>query len=50
MIDAFLLSLATVGVAELGDKTQLLVLMLARRIRRPVLIAAALSPRWRSRI
>lgn len=42
MIEAFLLSLTTVGVAELGDKTQLLVLMLARRIRRPVLIGAAL--------
>lgn len=42
MIEAFLLSLATVGVAELGDKTQLLVLVLARRMRRPVLVGAAL--------
>lgn len=59
MIEAFLLGVVTVGVAELGDKTQLLVLMLARRFRRPVAVgiglvaalalsnlAAALLGRW----
>ncbi|NKI36073.1 TMEM165/GDT1 family protein [Wenzhouxiangella sp. XN79A] len=42
MIEALLISLATVGVAELGDKTQLLVLMLARRFRRPVAVGLGL--------
>lgn len=59
MIEALLVSLAAVGVAELGDKTQLLVLMLARRFRRPIAVglglvaalalsnvAAALFGRW----
>lgn len=38
MIETLLATAATVGIAELGDKTQLLVLMLARRFRRPVLV------------
>ena len=42
MIETLLISLATVGVAELGDKTQLLVLMLARRFRRPVAVGLGL--------
>ncbi|MGH8270624.1 MAG: TMEM165/GDT1 family protein, partial [Steroidobacteraceae bacterium] len=31
----FLISLSTVAVAEIGDRTQLLSLMLAARFRRP---------------
>jgi len=42
MIETLLISVATVGVAELGDKTQLLVLMLARRFRRPVAVGLGL--------
>ena len=42
MIEPFLLGVAAVGVAELGDKTQLLVLMLARRFRRPVAVGLGL--------
>ena len=42
MIETLLISLATVGVAELGDKTQLLVLMLARRFQRPVAVGLGL--------
>ncbi len=38
-MDALLLSMVTVGVAELGDKTQLLVLVLANRFRRPLSVA-----------
>ena len=35
MFDAFLVSTGTVALAEVGDKTQLLALMLAARFRRP---------------
>ena len=34
-MEAFLISLMTVGVAEMGDRTQLLALMLAARFRKP---------------
>lgn len=34
-VEAFLISAAVVGLAEIGDKTQLLSLMLAARFRRP---------------
>lgn len=39
-MEAFLISLMTVAVAELGDRTQLLVLMLAARFRKPWAILA----------
>lgn len=42
MIEDVLISLAAVGVAELGDKTQLLVLLLARRFRRPLAVVLGL--------
>lgn len=42
MIETALISLATVAVAELGDKTQLLVLLLARRFRRPLAVGLGL--------
>ena len=35
MFDALLVSTGTVALAEIGDKTQLLALMLAARVRRP---------------
>lgn len=35
MIEAFLASLSTIGVAEIGDRTQVLALVLAARFRRP---------------
>jgi putative Ca2+/H+ antiporter (TMEM165/GDT1 family) len=38
-VDAFLISTASVALAELGDKTQLLALVLAAKYRRPWLIA-----------
>ena len=34
-MEAFLVSLTTVGIAEMGDRTQLLSLVLAARYRRP---------------
>ena len=37
-VEAFLVSTAVVGLAEIGDKTQILSLMLAARFHRPVLI------------
>jgi putative Ca2+/H+ antiporter (TMEM165/GDT1 family) len=37
-VEAFLVSTAVVGLAEIGDKTQILSLMLAARFQRPVLI------------
>jgi putative Ca2+/H+ antiporter (TMEM165/GDT1 family) len=40
-MEAFLISLTTVGVAEIGDRTQLLALMLAARFRKPWAILAA---------
>lgn len=39
MLSSFLLSAGVVAVAEIGDKTQLLSMMLAARFRRPVPIA-----------
>ncbi|MEJ0008160.1 MAG: TMEM165/GDT1 family protein [Steroidobacteraceae bacterium] len=39
-MEAFLVSTASVAVGELGDKTQLLSLILASRLRRPVPIIA----------
>jgi Ca2+/H+ antiporter, TMEM165/GDT1 family len=39
-MEAFLISLTTVGVAEIGDRTQLLALMLAARFRKPWAILA----------
>jgi putative Ca2+/H+ antiporter (TMEM165/GDT1 family) len=39
-MEAFLVSTASVAVGELGDKTQLLTLILASRLRRPVPIIA----------
>jgi len=41
-MDAFLISTASVAVGELGDKTQLLSLILATRLRRPVPIIAGI--------
>lgn len=35
-MEAFLVSLAVVGLAEIGNKTQILVLMLAARFQRPL--------------
>jgi putative Ca2+/H+ antiporter (TMEM165/GDT1 family) len=40
-VEAFLVCLSSVAVAEIGDRTQLLALLLAARYRRPWLIAAA---------
>lgn len=39
---AFLISVAVVALAEMGDKTQLLALLLAARFRKPVPILAAI--------
>jgi len=41
-MDAFLISTASVAVGELGDKTQLLSLILAARLRKPVPIIAGI--------
>ena len=41
-LEAFLISTASVAVGELGDKTQLLSLILATRLRRPVPIIAGI--------
>jgi putative Ca2+/H+ antiporter (TMEM165/GDT1 family) len=41
-LEAFLVSTASVAVGELGDKTQLLSLMLASRLRRPMPIIAGI--------
>jgi putative Ca2+/H+ antiporter (TMEM165/GDT1 family) len=41
-MEAFLISTASVAVGELGDKTQLLSLILATRLRRPVPIIAGI--------
>jgi len=42
MLEAFLVSTGAVALAEIGDKTQLLALMLAARFQRPVPIIAAI--------
>ena len=41
-MEAFLVSIAVVAVGEIGDKTQLLALMLAARFRQPVPIVAGI--------
>jgi putative Ca2+/H+ antiporter (TMEM165/GDT1 family) len=41
-MEAFLVSLSTVAIAEMGDRTQLLALLLAAKFRKPVLIVAAI--------
>ena len=41
-MDAFLISLSAVAVAEIGDKTQLLALVLAARFRKPLPIIAGI--------
>ena len=41
-MEAFFVSAAVVAVAEIGDKTQLLALMLAARYRKPVPIIAGI--------
>ncbi len=41
-MDAFLVSLTTVGIAEMGDRTQLLSLLLAAKFRKPWPIIAAI--------
>lgn len=41
-MQAFLISLATVAVAEMGDRTQLLTLVLAAKFRKPLPILAAI--------
>lgn len=41
-MEAFLLSTGVVAIAEIGDKTQLLALLLAARLRRPVPIIAGI--------
>ena len=42
MFDALLVSTGTVALAEIGDKTQLLALLLAARFRRPWPIVAGI--------
>lgn len=42
MFDAFLISTGVVAIAEMGDKTQLLSLILAARFRRPMPIVAGI--------
>ena len=42
MLSAFLISLAVVALSEMGDKTQLLALLLAARFRKPVPILFAI--------
>jgi putative Ca2+/H+ antiporter (TMEM165/GDT1 family) len=42
MLSAFLISLAVVALSEMGDKTQLLALLLAARFRKPVPILIAI--------
>jgi putative Ca2+/H+ antiporter (TMEM165/GDT1 family) len=41
-VEAFLVSLSTVAIAEMGDRTQLLALVLATRFRRPVVVLAGI--------
>jgi Ca2+/H+ antiporter, TMEM165/GDT1 family len=42
MLEAFLVSTATVAVAEMGDKTQLLAIVLAARFRQPWAVVAGI--------
>lgn len=42
-LDAFIVSLGTISMAEIGDRTQLLSLVLAARYRRPAPIIAGIS-------
>jgi putative Ca2+/H+ antiporter (TMEM165/GDT1 family) len=42
-VEAFLVSTAVVGLAEIGDKTQILSFMLAARFQRPVVEEFCLS-------
>ena len=42
MIEAFLVSTGVVALGEMGDKTQLLALLLAARFRKPVPIIAGI--------
>lgn len=42
-MEAFWGGLLTVGLAELGDKTQLLAFMLVRQLRRPLIVGLALA-------
>jgi putative Ca2+/H+ antiporter (TMEM165/GDT1 family) len=42
LLQAFLVSLSTVAIAEMGDRTQLLSLVLAAKFRKPVPIIAAI--------
>jgi putative Ca2+/H+ antiporter (TMEM165/GDT1 family) len=42
-IEAFLVSIAAVATSEIGDKTQLLALMLAARFRRPLPVIAGIA-------
>jgi putative Ca2+/H+ antiporter (TMEM165/GDT1 family) len=42
IMDAFLISLSAVAIAEIGDKTQLLALVLAARFRKPLPIIAGI--------
>ena len=41
-MEAFLVSIATISIAEMGDRTQLLSLILAARYRRPLPIIAGI--------
>jgi putative Ca2+/H+ antiporter (TMEM165/GDT1 family) len=41
-VEAFLVSLSTVAIAEMGDRTQLLALVLAAKFRKPVPIVVAI--------
>ncbi len=42
MMSAFLISLAVVALSEMGDKTQLLALLLSARFRKPIPILLAI--------
>ncbi len=42
MLSAFFISLAVVALSEMGDKTQLLALLLAAKFRKPLPILAAI--------
>ncbi|MBK5648078.1 MAG: TMEM165/GDT1 family protein, partial [Acinetobacter sp.] len=42
MLNAFLISLVVVALSEMGDKTQLLALLLAARFRKPIPILIAI--------
>ena len=42
-MQAFLVSIASIALGELGDKTQLLALILATQLRRPLLVLLGIS-------